>query len=372
MEWLEVCQELSRPDVSTKELVESAIELKRLKSKNSQSYTGIIDDYKAKLAALDKLNRKTDGWKRAITDLKLRYETEEKRRQETLDAINRAVATAASNMERHKKEVEISMKEHLAQHNLSWKRIKLVEAIIDAGLHDGRLTRKQQEKIRSEITGVASITNEINQLEQKKNNLELETSRLIEMTRAYTESVDKLNQTEDDVSRSIFRLSSMKEKLVSEVAAVIARLNDMNKELDERIENFYITHLIIDFLFDPQRVTNEDFDVLVNSMTIIRDNRLSMQPRQSAISRLAMKYKGRLPSVYRNFDKHKVNLDLARKALAYLLIPLVKDEMVARYDYDMLKAGYEVSRIGGVTKIRPINRPSPVSSEPPIVVIFKK
>ena len=323
---------------------------------------------------MDKLNRETEGWKRAIADLKLRYETEEKRQQETLDAINRAIATAASNMERHKKELDKSIKEHLAQNNLSWKRIKLVEAIINAELNDSRLTKKQQEKIRGEITRVASITKEINQLEQRKDNLELETSRLIEMKRAHTVSVDKLNQTEDDVSRSIFRLSSMKETLDSEVAATIARLNYMNKELDERIENFYMTHLILDFLFDPQRVTNEDLDVLANIININRDNRLGMQPRQIADSQLARKYKRRLPTVYRNFAKHKVNLDLVRKVLAYLLTPLVQDEMVSRYDYNMLKRGCEVTRIDGVMKIRSINppRPRPVSSEPPVVVIFKK
>jgi len=368
LDWLESCRDLSRQDVSTKDLIESSIELKRLMSRNNLSYEALIADCKAKLAESDKLNREIEEKERAMGDLKPRYEAEEKRRQETLDAISRAIAAATTNMERYKKELDTSMKEHLAQNNLSWKRIKLVEAIIDAGMNNNRLTTKQQEKIRSEITRVASITKEINQLEQKQSSLELEISHLVARRKAYTESVEKLRQSESDLSRSTFRLANMKGELDSELASATVRLNDINKELDERVENFYITHLILHFLFDPQSVTNEDFDVLVNIMNIIRNNRLGMQPRQSAASRLTIKYKGRLPSVYRKFDEHKVNIDIARKVIAYILVPLVKDEIVSRYDDNMLKAGYEVSRTGSVTSFKPVNPPRARNSGRPIVI----
>jgi hypothetical protein len=319
LDWLETCQELSKGDVSTKELIESAIELKRLSSRNKLSYAAIVADYEAKLAMLGDLNREIKVTERAMSDLKSRYEAEEERKRETLDAISRAIAVATNNLEKQRKELDGTMKEHLARNKLSWKRIKLVEAILDTALGDSRLTRKQQDKIKNEIARAASVTREINELVQKKNSLEVEISHLIEMKRAHAESVDKLGKTEGDLSKSVFWLSNTKAELDSQVAAATVQLNDINKEIDEKSENFYMTHLILDFLFDPQSVTNEDFSVLTNMMNIIRNNRLGIQPRQSTGGQLTIKYKGRLPIVYRNLDKHNVNVYVARKTFAYLL-----------------------------------------------------
>jgi len=125
--------------------------------------------------------------------------------------------------------------------------------------------------------------------------------------------------------------------------------------------------LILDFLFDCKRLTTEDLDRLVSIMLTLRQERLGVSPRITEAGGII--YKHELPRIYTDFWAQKPNVNAIREAFAFLLAPLLKDDLVSKYEYDMAKSGYEVIREGRVTKFKAINPPAAISNKPIVIRI---
>lgn len=54
----------------------------------------------------------------------------------------------------------------------------------------------------------------------------------------------------------------------------------MKQNIADYIDNLYVSHLIIDFLFSPNGLGNSDLDRLVGMMIALRQKRLGIGPKQ--------------------------------------------------------------------------------------------
>ena len=353
--WLDICEKIASYEAFSGELVESALELERLSSETSLSYESLIQDYRQKLDELETLDRKIEEKRDELEEMKLKYEEEKEGGKKTLDSITKATATAQGNFDRQKQDLHSQLDEYLEQHRLSWERIKTVEAAIDSGLDAAGLTQGQIKKLRKKIADTGSILIATKQLEQEKDSLKSEVSRLAEKKRAYASSIDKLEHTHISLRASIARRVIERDELDGEIESKRAQLIELRRETSERMEELHMSRLILDFLFDPHCMKKDDLDRLVHLVSTMRQNWHVRQARDR-LGKVTCEYPE--PKVYDDFSTQRINVDCIRAALAYMLTPLVKDKFVSKFHYEMAKLGYEVVQTDPKTlSIRPIQRP---------------
>jgi hypothetical protein len=368
-EWLDITQELACRSESSKSFVDSALELKRLTSQTGLTYESLVRSFNLKLEELGNIERHIEAKHEELQILQNKYDGEQKRSEEILASVTAAIASAREDFHKQQRSLRLELNEYLVNSKLSWRRIRLIEAVIDTGLKGSGLTSKQREKIRSEIISAGSINSEIDELETKRNKLKSKVKQLSTSLKTSTREVNKLRETMKDLTESMNKVINTKRDIDHELALANTKLGDLNRKIDEKVENFYMTHIMLDFLFNPNSITNDDFEVLTNVMNIIRNNRLGMQPRQAVNRSLTLIYKGRLPKAYRDFNKHRINIDLAREAFAFLLTPLLKDKLVSKYQYDMLKSGYEVIQDGGKTIFKAVSSQDAHETKPVVLIL---
>lgn len=352
--WLDICEKVACHEAFSNEIVESALELERLSSETNLSYKSLIQDYRQKLEESKALDRKIEEKRNELDEMKLKYEGEKERVKKTLDSITRAMATAQDNFDKQKKDLRSQLDEYLKQNRLSWRRIKTVEGVIDSGLNASDLTQEQKKRLHKKIADTGSILIVIKKLEQERDSLKSEVSRLAEKKGAYASSIDELEHTDSGLRASIAERVIERDKLNSELESKRARLIELRQEISEKIEELCMSRLILDFLFNPYCIKKDDLDRLVSIVITMRQNWLVKQAKDRRGRVIGER---QVPGVYDDFSANKVDIDTIRSALAYMLTPLVKDKFVSRVHYDMAKLGYEVVQTAPKTfSYRPIQK----------------
>jgi len=133
-EWLDISRILASDEQTGKVFVQSALELNRLNSKTGLSYESLIQDYNHKLTKLKDIKGKIRAKSDELYMSTYRNEASQKQAEQVLGSITASITTARDTFSRQKEELKSQLDEYLAQHQLSWQRIKLVEAAIDGGL----------------------------------------------------------------------------------------------------------------------------------------------------------------------------------------------------------------------------------------------
>lgn len=355
--WLDICEKIASHEAFSGELVESALELERLSCETNLTYELLIQDYRQKLEESKALDRKIEEKRNELDSIKLKYEGEKEQAKKTLDSITRAMATAQDNFDRQKKDLRSQLDEYLEQNRLSWRRIKTVEGVIDSGLDAAGLTQGQIKRLCKKIGDTGSILIATKQLEQEKDSLKSEVSRLAEKKRAYASSIDKLEHTHISLRASIARRVIERDELDGEIESKRAQLIELRRETSERVEELHMSRLILDFLFDPHCIMKkDDLDRLARLVSTMRQNWHVRQARDR-LGKVTCEYPE--PKVYDDFSAQRIDVDCIRAALAYMLTPLVKDKFVSKIHYEMAKLGYEVVQTDPKTlSIRPIQRPA--------------
>ena len=180
-QWLDICQDIATPTVSSNQFVRAALELAQLTSGNGMSYTSALADYAAKLDLCVKLDNDIEQKKEALNQLKSRLKEENQQATEILNSINKVIATAQDAFQKQKKALHAQIEAYIAEHKLSQAKIKTVLAVLQSVLGKTGLSQNDVVKISGDIAAVGSLATYIGQLDIKKRDLE---ARISQITRS--------------------------------------------------------------------------------------------------------------------------------------------------------------------------------------------
>ncbi|TET43430.1 MAG: hypothetical protein E3J66_01955, partial [Dehalococcoidia bacterium] len=276
-QWLDICQELAYRSESSRLFAESALELQRLRSETGLTYQSLVQNYNAKVTELRNIEQNIEVKEQALRALKQKCNDEQKRANETIASINNAITSARDSFDQQKNNLQLKLKKHMAKDNLSWQRIRKVEAVIDSGLKGTGLTEKDKQRLCEQIRDTGSILVATKQLEQKRDKVKSEVGRLILEKDTYLKGIKQLKTSETAITKNVAAKAKKTIELDGEIKSEQLQLQRLKKEISEKTSDLYICHLILDFLFDRERLTTEDFDRLASMMLTLRQERLDWQ-----------------------------------------------------------------------------------------------
>ncbi len=120
------------------------------------------------------------------------------------------------------------------------------------------------------------------------------------------------------------------EKELEEIKWQLKRLKNIRYHYAEDI---YAGWVVLVFLHNPEAISDDDFDKLVEIMNGIRLTRLGKKPKQAVDAEGKIICQCQVPMPYTPFKDYGVAMDEARQRLAKYLVPLLKDEFVPRFEY---------------------------------------
>jgi hypothetical protein len=339
-EWLDIAHSISEVGVSNNRFVSCALELARLESREKVNYEELIGRYKAKSKDLESVNKELENGGVELGRLK----EETSKSEEVLRNVRSE--TEALRRKRHEEEKKLSR--YLKHNGLSWEMVKRTEAVINNSLRVTGLTAEVLDKVKKEIEAVGSLKAYIISLEEKKNRLEKQIRDLSGHVSACQDQLGESNLALQIVNRSLSSKQS--------------ELDCIEKETASRIENLYISRLILDFLFAPDGLSAADFDNLVRMLSGLRQQRLGIEPRVVTDTSGKVICRCQVPQITTTFEQYKFDVNHAREAFAYYLARLVKDKLVSRTEYDLVIKDHDIKErfvrlegvIDGVGKVMEI------------------
>ena len=158
-QWLDICQDIATPTVSTGQFVKATLELAQLESDSGLSYADIIASYNSKLNLSKTLDAEIEQKEDKISELKLMYKEEKKQGTDSLNSINKAVATAQDAFQKQKKEIKSQLGEYMVQNKLSWEKVNTVVAILQSKLGKADLSDDDTGEISKDIAKAIIMKN---------------------------------------------------------------------------------------------------------------------------------------------------------------------------------------------------------------------
>jgi hypothetical protein len=97
-----------------------------------------------------------------------------------------------------------------------------------------------------------------------------------------------------------------------------------------------ITRLLLTFLTTSDKLSGSDIEELTRMIIFIRQARLGITPDKYKFIDGSYIYECKLPSSYfAQYLKYPYNVDMARKKLAIILAPLVQNEFMPKWEWDI-------------------------------------
>lgn len=345
--WLEICREVAGSPANSNEFVSAALELAQLASDNGLSYTEIVKRYKTIHESLGKTEIELNGKNKEL-------ESANKRKKQAageLDSINKATSNARMAFNKQKEELKSKQDRYLAEIKLSWEDINLVKAAVDSGLSSSRLTQDKIDELRSRIIAVGSLRKVMGQFEQNKNVLSAEIYELTEYEQQCQVRIRELEKLKDQHTSALIERIGQEEEVEEKIQIKRKELITIEQKVTNKIENLYVSRLIIDFLFYPNGIGSHDLDRLVNMMIALRQKRLGVGPKQVTDPNGKIVCQCQVPSISINMEAEEVDTDHAKDVFAHFLTPLVKDRMISKIDYELEKITHkaliEVAKVDG-------------------------
>jgi len=339
-QWLDICQEIASSSVSNNAFVKAALGLARLTSGTGMTHDEVISGYNSKFKALKDLEEEI----KLKTGELDRISKEKLQAKRELASIVRSTEAAQRNFSRQKGELKLEQDKYLTENKLSWEKIKLVEAVIKSGLKHTGLNDEEIEKLRRQIVTAGSLIKTTKELAEKKNQLQDDIGNLKVYQQHYYNVVVELAREREQLEIALKEKQRAKNILDSELDAERAKLAEVKQAIADRIENLYISRLIIDFLFAPNSISDHDLDRLVSLMVALRQKRLGIGPKQVDDANGRLICQCQLPDITTDFEEHEVDIDHAREVFAYFLSSLVRNKFVSRFEYNLAEARHRLDR----------------------------
>jgi len=343
-QWLQICQDIASPMVSNSEFVTAALELAKVTSESGLSYKALIQDYGEKTQLSKALD--SDIKQKKEKEAKLEQEYKEKKEQATaeLDSITKAMATAQENFAKQKVQLKAQLEQYLFQNQLDWHKANTAVALMNGGLTGKGLNKAEVDDLSKQIATAGSLIAAIKQLENKGNELQSKVDQLVQEKEALESSVQKLGNVNQKLCNSIFEKGAESDKLDAEIETRTRLVSELRQTMLLMADDLYVTHLIITFLFNPNRLSSHDLDHLVALMVGLRQKRLGIDPKRVEDTDGSILCQCQVPKIRSSVDADNVDIDQVGEQLAFYIMPLVKDKFISRWDYEMLASECAVWR----------------------------
>jgi hypothetical protein len=253
---------------------------------------------------------------------------------------------------KQKEDLKAQMDEYLAQHKLSWKKVKTAVALLDTELGRIGMAKADIEHLSARIYSAGSLVNVINQLEKKKKGLQSAVHRLAQEKQTIATSINELKNIDDNLGTSILQNKFRLGMLNTELDSKRLELEKLQQTASQLTQNLYISHLIIGFMFDPKSISDYDLDRLVSRMIGLRQKRLGIGPKQVKDHDGKVICECQVPRIYGGIRMDESDIDKARENFAYLLAPLMKDKFISKFDYEMRETRHKIEICNAILQER--------------------
>lgn len=264
-QWLDICQGIASPEVSNADFVKAALELARFTAQNGMTYQALLHDYHDKLKTSELLD----------DDVAQKQKLKEQACKQ-LDSLTKAMAIAQDNFANQKTNLKAHLDDYLAQNKLDWQTAKIAHGLLSDGLGEAGLSQEEQDKLCSQIAAAASLQVTIRQLEQKREQL--------------TSEVSKLNEERNDLGRLVDHLNGLKQSLVAymlektqQAAGLDARIEsdkalarEWEESLAHSVGQIRLSYVVTAFLDNRACLKDWGLDWLAPYIETIRQKRLGL------------------------------------------------------------------------------------------------
>jgi len=345
-QWLDICHDIASPTVSTSHFVKASLELAQLESDSGLSYADVITDYDSKLNLSKTLDAEIEKKEGKIGELKLKYKEDEQQATGTLNSITKAITTAQDAFHKQKNELKSQLDEYLTQHQLSWKNVNTILAMLNTELGKAGFSQQEMDEISHQIVTAGSLSAAIKQLEHQRDELQSRVNHLTEEKDGLESSVNKLGNVNQKICNSIFEKGSERDELDALIKSKKSELVELSNVISDNITEIRTAYLILSFLITPEGIKNYDIDTLTKWLIAIRQKRLGIGPNQVKDSNGKVICECSLPVIYSNLGgQSDADINSVREKLALCLMPLVKDKFVSKFEYDAAQFNKAMSEL---------------------------
>lgn len=343
--WLDICQDIASDTVSSRQFIKAALELAEVTAERNLTYESLLQDYRAKSQELQALEAKIAQKGEGLDHLKIEYNEAKQKTANELNSIATAIKAAQDTFLEQKRQLKAQLKEYLAQHKLSWKKVNTVLALVGNKLSQLGLTQKAMDDLGEAIVAAGSLSIAVNQLKREKDELQAEVDRLAEEKELHTNTINKLEQWNKEGWATLLKRKQEEEDLNREIENKKAELAELDEKVSRISHDVYIAGLMMNFLRAPDNLTDYDLDRLVNLMIAIRRTRLGITPKCIRDMRGNIVCECEIPKIYTHFSENELNIDVVRSLFAVDLVPLLRDKFVHKLEHEVTLLGKSVSEL---------------------------
>jgi len=329
--WLDISQDIASSTDSGDQFIRMISDLVKLSLNTGMNVKNMIKDYHEKLTMLPELNRDIQQKKEGFNKIKVKYEKQKVKAKKGIDSLIREIAVLQNRYRKQKRDLQDQLDEYMAQNRLSWEKVNTVLAVLNAKLHKAGLWEKDIDKISKEISTAGTLEAHIRNKQSKNEEIGKE-----EKTRI--SRLNDLKKEEKNLELSIKKNRIAVGFLDEEVEEKRNKVTEIEKVIDDYVEDLTASRLIMEFLSSPYRLTSKEFGKLRNLMTSLTVRKISLE---SYIERVGyqIRYEPIQNRVFRRLDRFGKIRERAREQLAYHLLSLFGDKVI-------FISGYAGSPIG--------------------------
>lgn len=333
--WLDICQDITTPSVSSNQFVQAAIELAQLTSSNGPTYAEVMTDYNAKLDTSKKLDHDIKQKEEELGHLKAQCKEEKLQATGALNSINKAIATTQDTLQKQKMYLESKLNEYMAQNKLSWKNVGIVMAVLSTELGNADLNQEEIDEISRQIATAGSLVNFIKQLEQRRDELHPQVDHLAKDKAVFSNHLKQLQDENVKAFQSLFEKKQREQKVDDRLEEKTEQFTELEQIVSGHVDDIDNVHMILGFLLSPEKLSEIDIDNFIKLMIYSKHYKKGIDPQQLKYKDGNMLFECKVPRLDIDLDKYEVDIDEARKKLALCLVPLVKDKFMPKFEYDM-------------------------------------
>jgi mevalonate kinase len=333
-QWLDICQDVgSSKEVSSNQFVQAALALAQATSSGGLSYADVVTGYNEKLDASKQIDKDIGQKKEELDQLRAQAKEEKKQASDTLNSINKAIATAQETFEEQKKVIDTKLKEYMAQNQLSWQKVNLVKSLLQSEFSKEDLTQDDIAGITKEISGIGSCVAYLKKLGERKGKLESSINQLAEEEAQFKSSVDKLGSINNKLQGSILENGQKKEMLTQQIEEQEDRLTQLENVIAGHRDVIGVSHLILELLLAPESIPDSDVDQLTRLMLYVWQYRQGINRDKVKIVNSELLYECKIPLWYFDPVEYGVDMKEVRLRLATCLAPCLKDEFMTKFEW---------------------------------------
>jgi len=223
----------------------------------------------------------------------------------------------------------------MAEAELNWNLVTKVKAILDGELTKEGLDQDEIGIISKGIAEIGSLTTAIKVMKEEKDALEEHILGLKEDAHNMEMSHISMRKEVDQLASQAYAIAEARKALDRETEEIKWQLKELKTVKAGHALDMYTAWLMLTFLSDPGKISNADFDRLVELMGGIRLARSGQKPKQAVDAEGHCQY--HIPLPYTPIEDYGIAMDEAKEQLAEYLVPLVKDKFMPRSEYEQAK-----------------------------------